>query len=120
MCLDRVSNTVRKKDAVGFGYKAYYQYRGNLYNPYYATTKPRKTGVWIGSRNMGWYGSHYPKGHHVFRRRGDAEDWANIHDAIVKRVKFRDRLAQGKQIMWRNGRWKSIPVIVAKEIFIEP
>lgn len=116
MCLSVVNSRARDRKREGLGWKVFAIRNGKLCGEYYGGI--RKEGVWLKSRNDG--SEDYPLGFHIIKTRREARAWN--HRRIfrtsclkrVRKVKFRDVLAEGIQLCG------SVRIIVAKEMMILP
>ena len=115
MCLDTVTSRTRDRKREGFGWKVFKIIDGVLENEYYDGRIPIIEGCWLKSNDEGGY-QNYPLGFHIFRTREEARIWKrwSNRNRVVKKVMFRDVLAEGKQLHYGC----SLRVIVAKEIMI--
>lgn len=110
MCLDTVTSKTRDRKREGHGWKVFEMINGTLRSVIFASNQPRTEGVWLKSRNN--KSKDYPLGFHIFRTREEARSWRCVGQ-IIRRVKFRDFLAEGAQ-----GSCDPLRVIVAKEMLI--
>jgi len=115
MCLSTVESTERKKDASGFGWKVFYQFGKPLRSEFdYGMEGEKRIGKWLVSRDS--ESENYPIGFHVFTNKKAANRWADETHLVVRRVKWRDRLAIGTTVYDENvlvGK-----TVVAKEMMI--
>ena len=117
MCLALVDSSRQIPRSSGVGWKVFRERRSRLY--------PELEGH--GHYDIGaWYVAYdlkeaintptYLLGFHVFTKVADALIWNDLPNCVVRKVRWRHRLAIGWQI-WRR---KNRSVVVAKEILILP
>ena len=116
MCLDAITSTTRDRKREGFGWKVFNACEGVLYGEFYGGNgcfkqkeSPFREGVWLKSKDN--HTKEYPLGFHIFKTRAEARSWIDKREQTVKKVRFKDFLAEG---MGNNNR----RIIVAKEIII--
>jgi hypothetical protein len=138
MCLTIVTSGPAP-EAQGVGYKVFCIHKGNLWGVI-AKNDPLNEGEWIVDKKRGnLYAASftqmsfliYKTGFHLFQNRKDAEtylesfkSWLTLigcqDTAVLRKVRYRNVRAKGKQEVdfLKDGSLR--PCIVAKEMFIEP
>ena len=121
MCLDTLENFKVKLngDGVGIGYKVFLLEDGKLYGEFARTEKVRRIEVWLKEQNfrhpkgtcLRYINNRYKHGWHIFLRKQSAYDWGVEEPYVIRRIKFKDIVAKGRNVDENR-------VIVAKEIFI--
>ena len=122
MCLQKIEDfNVKSRNGVGFGWKIFTEYNGELSGEYYCSKK-RPINRWIkeGDFRSGCFTnkrfkkieSRYPFGWHIYATYKDARNYAGHARSWckIKKVKFRDVVATGYQA--------SRKIIIAKEMLI--
>lgn len=115
MCLEIVYSTVRDRKREGIGWKVFQIKNGNLYGD--CVVGRRRIGVWLKSRDN--KSASYPLGFHILHTRREARIWKSPGEK-VRKVRFRDVLAEGTQYKWGELLSHNLRVIVAKEMMILP
>lgn len=110
MCLIIVTSRERDRKREGIGWKVFTIVNEKFRGEYYGGI--RNVGVWLKSRNDG--SEEYPLGFHIFQTRREARYWNRHCPNKVVKVKFRDVLAEGTQLVG------TVRIIVAKEMMILP
>jgi len=118
MCLENLENFKVKlnEDGIGTGYKVFKLKEGELRGEIVTQGRARPIGTWLKEKDFRAISDEkidgrYKQGWHIFLRRQSALEWGIYGGLIIKRVKFRDIVATGRNVD-RNR------VVVAKEIFI--
>lgn len=115
MCLGEVTTTERNRKQEGVGWKVF-QIRDGEISGEYDRLPQIKIGVWLKSKDDD--SEVYPLGFHVFHTRKEAREWksrscdGNIPRQRVRKVRWRDFLAQGTQ----SG--IGLRIIVAKKMMV--
>lgn len=128
MCLSQLDKTIKVKRYVG--YKSFKRKKGKLLGEFRTLNKVRKTGQWLKAVDFqeededeiraGNSGEYYPAGWHVYLRRRDAVDYPCSYPCVVRKIRFRNVIAKGFESESTTDGIKCFPVIVCKEIYIEP
>jgi hypothetical protein len=135
MCLQTITHGPNPQEE-GEGYKLFIIEEGELLGNF-ALRNPDtndrfvptfQSGKWLTDPNNYpievQYGECYPTRYHFFANKADAELVARSIMCVVRKVRYKNVTAKGRQSFYvrqNNGlAWKEFPVIVAKEIFIEP
>lgn len=114
MCLSVVTSRERDRKREGFGWKVFSKSKnGNLFGD--CVKGFRRVGIWLKSKDNKSEG--YPLGFHILRTRREARFWKAPNE-VIRKVKFRDILAEGTQNHWSDFRREQLRIIVAKEMFI--
>ena len=103
MCLnDPAKFKLRREGGYYVGYKIFdTDHRGNLYNPYWSISKPRKTDTWLKAWgatpiDFNFFNGSYKPGFHIFQRLCDAMLNLTVNDIVLK-VYFDEIIQQGIQ-----------------------
>ena len=118
MCLDTLTDDVEIRTDSGIGWKVFNLREDKLYPEYFAVEEPYEINSWYEAYDFtksdyqqNIEGLRYCRGFHLFTTEKGAYSWKrSLHGKVIRKVKWRHRLALGKQ----GGYY----TIVAKEILI--
>lgn len=114
MCLHVISSAKPDPGASGSGWKVFQRGSRHLYSEIQGSGAPYEIGEWYEAYDLDEIRPGYLPGFHVFTTKADALLWYSGPSEVVRRVRWRHRLATGTQ-GWRG---KKLRIVVVKEIMI--
>lgn len=115
MCLCVIDSAKLDPRASGTGWKVFWRGSKRLYPEIRDDGTPYEIGEWYEACDLDGTSLGYLPGFHMFTTKADALLWCDGPHGVVRRVRWRHRLAMGTQQDWRG---EKLRVVVAKEIMI--
>lgn len=116
MCLSTVTKIIKPKTFTGW--KQFVSAKGTLRFPWQNLNGDRTVPLncWLStsSEMIGW-DKKYPSGFHIYKSKNVPR---RRRPYILKKVQYRNVVAEGAQAIWKNGRQRHYKVVVALEMFV--